>query len=251
MARFFIKVGHRLGPWVQNLPAAFLSAQELNALTRSYYDRPHVVAAWVENASAKLTLAERLFLKKYAPGRARVLVLGSGAGREALALARRGMRVTAVDYSLSLLAALRGRAQQEGLRMDVLEADYASLAWKPGDTFDLVFLGLNYGSIPSRPARIAFLKKVKFLMKDDGRLFLSFACQPKTFWSVPGLWFHRLCALVCRGHREVEIGDEIRGEGEFLHHFASGSDVFEEVRDTGFAVDMGVEKERALFLKMA
>jgi SAM-dependent methyltransferase len=251
VAQFFIKAGHRLGPWVQNLPAAFLSAEELSALTRRYYDRSHVVEAWKQNASLRLTSAERLFLKRYARGRSRALVLGCGAGREALALARRGMRVTAVDYSPFLLEALREKARREELDIDTIEADYLGAAWAKGDVFDLVFLGLNYGAVPSRPARVAFLKKVKFLMKDDARLFLSFLCRPRAFWSAPGLWFHRFCALLCRGHRGVEIGDEIRGEGEFLHHFTFGAEVFSEVRDAGLTVDTGVEKEGALFLKSA
>lgn len=75
-------------------------------------------------------------LTEVAPGSA--LELGSGEGADALWLARRGWRVTAVDISEAALAVGRAEAERMGLadRIDWVHADLA--AWQPSAEYDLV-----------------------------------------------------------------------------------------------------------------
>jgi len=61
-------------------------------------------------------------------GRA-VLDVGTGTGRAALALARRGARVTGVDASAQMLGVARERAAAEGLRVEWLEGDAHALSF--------------------------------------------------------------------------------------------------------------------------
>lgn len=63
----------------------------------------------------------------------RILVLGDGQGRNALWLARRGHRVTVVDYSEVATAQLRERAAAEGLDIRVVCADLATYEPEPTD----------------------------------------------------------------------------------------------------------------------
>jgi SAM-dependent methyltransferase len=65
----------------------------------------------------------------------RVLDLGTGTGRAALALARRGAHVTGVDASAEMLAVARARAAQERLTIDFSEGDAHRLPF-PDRTFD-------------------------------------------------------------------------------------------------------------------
>lgn len=67
----------------------------------------------------------------------RVLDLGTGTGRAALALARRGARVTGVDASTEMLAVARSRAADERLAIDFSEGDAHALAF-PNRSFDAV-----------------------------------------------------------------------------------------------------------------
>jgi methyl halide transferase len=69
----------------------------------------------------------------------RVLVPGAGFGHDALALARAGHRVTAVDIAPSACAALGVRAERAGLPVEVLEGDVLSLPARLDGAFDAVW----------------------------------------------------------------------------------------------------------------
>jgi SAM-dependent methyltransferase len=81
--------------------------------------------AWVERTLAPLS-----------PGSA--LDLGAGEGRNALWLASRGWRVTAVDYSAEGVATGRDRAEHDGLDIDWAVADVRD--WRAPHPYDLVLL---------------------------------------------------------------------------------------------------------------
>jgi ubiquinone/menaquinone biosynthesis C-methylase UbiE len=67
----------------------------------------------------------------------RVLDMGTGTGRAALALARLGAHVTGVDASAEMLAVARARAAQEGLAIEFSEGDAHRLVF-PDSAFDAV-----------------------------------------------------------------------------------------------------------------
>ena len=64
-----------------------------------------------------------------------VLDLGTGTGRAAMALARRGAIVTGVDASSEMLSVARRRAAEEGLSIEFSEGDAHALAF-PDRAFD-------------------------------------------------------------------------------------------------------------------
>jgi SAM-dependent methyltransferase len=88
-------------------------------------DSREVVWHDVENASydADLELWRELAVEESGP----ILDLGCGSGRVALDLARRGHRVTGVDRSERLVEALRWRAWELDLNVEVVEADACEL----------------------------------------------------------------------------------------------------------------------------
>jgi len=65
----------------------------------------------------------------------RVLDLGTGTGRAAMALARRGALVTGVDASTEMLSVARTRARDEGLTIEFAEGDAHALVF-PNRAFD-------------------------------------------------------------------------------------------------------------------
>jgi SAM-dependent methyltransferase len=87
------------------------------------------------------------------PGRA--LDLACGAGRNALWLAARGWRVTAVDFSDVALSLARARARERRVEVDWIEADVVD--WRPESrAFDLVCV--LYLQVPAPERRIVLAR---------------------------------------------------------------------------------------------
>lgn len=68
----------------------------------------------------------------------RILDLGCGAGQHAVALARRGAKVIAVDESADQIAAARAAAEAADVRVELHHAPLAELAFLRADTIDAV-----------------------------------------------------------------------------------------------------------------
>jgi SAM-dependent methyltransferase len=83
-------------------------------------DQEHVLAEFLGNVSNR-----------------RILDMGTGTGRAAVALAKRGARVTAVDASKEMLSVARKRAGDAGLSIEFAEGDAQALAF-PDRSFDSV-----------------------------------------------------------------------------------------------------------------
>ena len=81
------------------------------------------------------------------------LDVACGDGVNAVWLASRGWRVTAVDWSDAGLAKARAMARDTGVTIDWVEADL--LEWSPSDTFDLVTV--LYLHLPPDERRSAYL----------------------------------------------------------------------------------------------
>ncbi len=81
------------------------------------------------------------------PGRA--LDLAAGEGRHALWLARRGWRVTAVDFSEVGVEKGRQAAEADGLEVQWVVADVRS--YRPATAFDLVLMTFYHPDFSERP----------------------------------------------------------------------------------------------------
>ena len=66
----------------------------------------------------------------------RILDLGCGAGHNAIALARQGAKVIAVDESAEQVAEARAAAEREGVKLELHHAPLAELAFVRADTID-------------------------------------------------------------------------------------------------------------------
>jgi ubiquinone/menaquinone biosynthesis C-methylase UbiE len=99
-----------------------------------------------------------------------VLDVGTGTGRHALNLARRGARVTALDQSPEMLAVARLAAQREVLPIDFhLRSLHDDLPFE-ADQFDLVICALTLCHVPDLAHALGEFARV---LQDGGLLLIT------------------------------------------------------------------------------
>ncbi|MFH0828202.1 MAG: class I SAM-dependent methyltransferase [Candidatus Omnitrophota bacterium] len=241
---FFLEVSD----FFHSFPIVFLNPAELAKLNNSHYQKPYIVEKWEENGDFVLSPGEEQFIKKYGFEGARALVIGSGAGRESIALAKLGFQVKAIDSSLSMLEAAARNIEKSGVRVDLLHLSLYEICRLGGD-FDMVFLGGNYGMIPTRKFRQKALSEIKKRLKPGGIVYLEFRGYEPSKYAGFRYALYKIIAYLILGNRQVEPGDFILGTGEFYHYFGSMDTVIKEAQGAGFAVDKFNWEEDALFLK--
>ncbi len=175
-------------------------------------------AAWVEES--------------FSPG-GRVLVLFAGGGREMLALGRRGYRVEGVEWVEAAARRARERLAAAGIDAQVHAVDVRR-ADLPAGAFDAATaLGITYGMIPGRDARVAVLARVRKWLRPGGRLLLDALAAkpgPRERRLFP---LRRALARLLGGNREFQLGDRPWPGGGFMHHFDGPEEIGAEAAAAG------------------
>lgn len=138
----------------------------------------------------------RLLERHFPPPGARVLVPGCGHGHEALLLAGRGYRVTALDLVAAPVEALRRAARQRGLDVEALAADF--FAWAEGrrGAFD-VFLEQTFLCALEPTLRGDYERLARQVLRPGGRLlavFMEVPWEDGPPWSIPPVLVRELFA---------------------------------------------------------
>lgn len=117
-----------------------------------------------------------------------------GTGHYALALARRGARVTAADASAPMLALAQAKARQDGLPLALVRASLEHLPFRAG-SFELITCVLALEFVAEPAAAVAQLARVQ---APGGRLVIG-ALGRFSLWALwrrlkslfrPSLWWH-------------------------------------------------------------
>lgn len=98
-----------------------------------------------------------------------VAVPGAGHGHDALAWARAGHRVVAFDFAPLAVASLRRRASEQGLEVDVREADVLALPAELRGHFDLIWEQTCLCALPPEQRR-PYLQAMAQLLGPGGQM---------------------------------------------------------------------------------
>ena len=109
-------------------------------------------------------------LVELGPSPLRVLVPGAGTGQDALAWARAGHTVTAVDIAPSAIAALRAAAAEAGLRVRAEVGDLFALPEGYGAAFDAVWEQTCFCAIQPGQ-RAAYVRAMAAALRPQGWLY--------------------------------------------------------------------------------
>lgn len=238
---FWVRVRRRLGirpfPTLAGALLGMLRRGTLHALDDAFYARSAGYRSDRHNLQG-LRPWEEEALGAFFAGRASLVVLGAGGGREVLALARRGLRVEAFECNPALVEYAAALLAREGVDAEVRFLPRDAI---PGaGRFDGAIVGWSaYMLISGRTRRIALLRGLRERLEAGSPVLLSFWTRrpdsPRA---------RRVAAVAGRvrrllGGEPVEEGDDLAPN--FVHRFTR-AEVEAELAAAGFSLARFVEE---------
>jgi SAM-dependent methyltransferase len=168
----------------------------------------------------------------------RVLVVGSGTGRDLIALLERGVRAEGLELAPRAAELARANLRQRGLTTTVQTGSVEST--ELAAPYDAIVLSwFCYGCIPQARDRIGALARLRERLAPGGRVVLSYVVERTRPSRLP-IALARLAAWLSRSDWLAEHGDVITlspsgGVAHFEHRFAPAA-LAEEARAAGLRV---------------
>lgn len=221
------------------LPVLLTPAQ-LTKLTRSCYRNTYTdefssrILAFDEQ---NLAPSEADILDRYNLRSGRMLVLGSGCGRETIAIARRGIEAVGVESNDIAVRAASRLAKRLGVRAHFQQADFLSPPYLPA-SFDYVLLSsIMYSAIPGMSLRQAWLRDLFRILTPDGLGILSFESKhaPRSRLGMLRIRLNRMLAKLPGANSAYQTGDNCT-DGHFLHEFQDEEEIRRELTNTGLMI---------------
>ncbi len=217
----------------QTLPSlipAFLKPQELMALNETYYQEKKEGA--LESFQPELYEDEKRLLS-YLPARSRILCLGAGLGREALALAELGYETWGIENVPELASFAKTYAETHHLSARFILANVLDLPDLKVSFDCALLLNCFYNLIPGRRLRQRLLSSVKRSLVPQGICILQLTLRPT---SEREKKWHRLLKSLAQvlGNPEYEMGDRMVDAGLYYHFFSSFEQAWGEIKEAGF-----------------
>jgi SAM-dependent methyltransferase len=135
------------------------------------YDDQAVHYGRLDTAPIEPALAERVL--KRVPRGSRILVAGSGTGREAFALEALGYRVSGVDFSPRMIETAQTEARRRGSPARFTASDLRSHDEADASLDAVLFTYDVYSFVPDPSDREALLRRVRCWLRPGGVVFLS------------------------------------------------------------------------------
>lgn len=216
---------------------ALLSPHQLQGLMHEHYAQMYTDGLFADSRDflqEGLRPWEKEVLDRYHINSGRMLVLGAGWGREAIAIAQRGVSVVGIEVNATAARTARQRAKTMRVPALILRADFLKL---PTDRewFDYVLLSEHmYSAIAGKSQRQTWLASLSRVLAPDGRVILSFlpehpsASRLRTARRRLTMMLARLAGV----NKGYQIGDECHG-GHFLHCFQDEAEIRNELAGAG------------------
>lgn len=168
----------------------------------------------------------------------RILLVGSGAGRDLVGLLKLGYRVEGLDVASRAVAHSRRMLEKERLTAELHTGPIETVEL-PGRFDAFIFSWCCYSYIPQLATRVGVLCKVKAQLNPGGRILISYIPAERA----PRLLAIRLTRFAGRitlSDWRPEPGDVVVASGDWrgIHyeHQFSASDFEKEARAAGFRV---------------
>lgn len=234
----FSKYLLHLGDFLQTLPTVYMKPDDLTEFSRQTYAEKRIIDAFSDDTLVEsgLSFDETELLKSIPFSQGRLLILGVGGGREAIAFGKMGFHITGVDFIHELVdraitISLNHNVQINGLVQEISKIEV------PNNSYDIAWLSKGmYSCVPTRARRIEMVQRIYNALRPGG----FFLCQFQNNFcdQYPGngdkfRYFLSRCPL---GNQTYEKGDILWAKREFLHIFSSEDEVKKELEEGGVLV---------------
>jgi SAM-dependent methyltransferase len=146
------------------------STDPAETIRRKYDSQaPYYVQAGGDDISGRLLDRTRAAI----PQGGRLLVVGSGSGRECFALRRAGYQVCGIDFSPAMIELARCGARERGLEIAFEQADIRTYRIDRGELSGIVFTYDVYSFLPGAADRIDLMRRMTGWLAPGGVIFLS------------------------------------------------------------------------------
>lgn len=180
------------------------------------------------------------FVREHCRPAGKIIDLGCGTGRLALALAQAGYAPVGVDLSPPMLQILRGKADQLGLYIPCVCGNIVELGFFADQSFDhAACLFSTFGLVVGADARRRVLAHVRRLLKPGGVFVLHVHNRWFNFWTRAGrrlLFREVMSAWSGRGAAGDYAMPAYRGTGTLTMHLFTRSEIVGLLRSAGFSI---------------
>ena len=161
-----------------------MAGQDFAAAThRMYADSAEVSFYSTLTTQGLDCIEEALVCRAFAPDQL-VLDVGCGAGREAVPMARYGLRVVAMDFVYEMVQATAANAAAHSTAVLPLVGSVTRLPFREGSFDGVALLGHVMAHVPGRAERIAALQAVWRLLRPGGLLAMT-THNRRCHWKIP------------------------------------------------------------------
>lgn len=235
-----ITVLFRLQQLLTGVLPAIASPEELTRLLQAHYGHTyrHAPAQYPEHSPIwALEPWEEDVLTHHMNKTGTILVLGTGVGRESIAIALRGYRVLGLELHFEALHWAAQRAQARGARVWFVQGSYLTIPVTPGSVDYILLPSVMYSAIPGKLARQTWLRSLRPFLKPQGRAILNFMLvrEPETAMHRFTLALAEHIMKLPGANKNYQPGDTC-AQGHFLHLFTTEEELRSEIVQTGATV---------------
>ena len=231
----------RLASFLDGFIPVLFSPDQISARVRTHYRSTYAEIArradldWKKDC--RLEPIETEIFDRHHIHFGKMLVLGSGWGREAIAIAQRGVAVVGMDTDLTAVRTARELAKAAGVAARFHQANFLELPYA-GSSFDFVLLSHSmYSAIPRVSQRHALLTDIGRLLKPNGLVILGFLPEQLPVSRLRRL-STRLNATLVKlpgTNHTYQPGDDCVGE-HFIHWFKDVGEIRNEFEGAGVTI---------------
>ncbi|MGH7148504.1 MAG: class I SAM-dependent methyltransferase [Nitrospiraceae bacterium] len=231
---------YRLSNVLHGFLPALLSPPQLQGLMNEHYGHVYKEGLFADSLDFQqdgLHRWEKEILDRYHIGSGRMLVLGAGWGREAIAIAQRGVSVVGIEVNAIAARTARERAKTMGVPALFLQADLLNLPTDCG-CFDCVLLSQHmYSAIAGKTQRQSWLANLRRVLTPNGRVILSFLPErpPASRLRTARRRLTMMVARLPGANHGYQMGDDCDG-GHFLHWFQDEAEIRSELAGAGVRI---------------